>query len=83
MRSTHCAANGAKLVAGHAAELKDRVQQDPVVQLDQKSADGQRGQDFFGDGDHLGIRHHRQITAGNVEVALMWEMGESIETCGT
>lgn len=73
MHSTHRAANGAKLVAGHAAELKDGIQQDAVVQLDQERADGQRGQYFFGDGDYLGIRHHRQITAGNVEVALMWD----------
>ena len=69
---SHRAADGAKLVAGHAAELKDGIQQDPVVQLDEEGADGQRRQNFFGHGDYFRVGHHRQVTAGDVEVALMW-----------
>jgi hypothetical protein len=43
-----------------------------VVQLDEEGADGQRRQNFFGHGDYFRVGHHRQVTAGDVEVALMW-----------
>jgi hypothetical protein len=61
----------AEFLRGHAADLKDGVQELAVVELDEEGPDGERGEDLRGDRDDFGVGDHGRVATGHVEIALV------------